>query len=61
MSMRRLSGSLSWASRPPRAQPSTYHLNIPGFILHATHKGLPAMFEAPFWLERGGLASYGQI
>ena len=35
-------------------------LNIPGFILDATiHRGIPAMFEAPFWVERGGLASYG--
>jgi ABC-type uncharacterized transport system substrate-binding protein len=35
-------------------------LNIPGFILDTTtQRGLPAMFEAPFWVERGGLASYG--
>ena len=35
-------------------------LNIPGFVLDATaQRGIPAMFEAPFWVERGGLASYG--
>jgi ABC-type uncharacterized transport system substrate-binding protein len=35
-------------------------LNIPGFVLDATaYRGIPAMFEAPFWVERGGLASYG--
>jgi len=35
-------------------------LNIPGFILEATtQRGMPSMFEAPFWVERGGLASYG--
>jgi putative ABC transport system substrate-binding protein len=36
-------------------------LNIPGLILEATvQHGLPAMFDAAFWVERGGLASYGQ-
>ena len=35
-------------------------LNIQGYILDATtQKGIPAMFEAPFLVERGGLASYG--
>jgi putative ABC transport system substrate-binding protein len=35
-------------------------LNIPGFILEATSKqGVPAIFEARFWVERGALASYG--
>ena len=35
-------------------------LNIPGFILEATAKrGLPAIFEARFWVENGALASYG--
>jgi putative ABC transport system substrate-binding protein len=35
-------------------------LNIPGFILDATtHRGMPAMFELSFLVERGGLASYG--
>jgi putative ABC transport system substrate-binding protein len=35
-------------------------LNIPGLILEATvqHR-LPAMFDAAFWVEQGGLASYG--
>ena len=36
-------------------------LNIPGLILEATTQhGLPAMFDAAFWVEQGGLASYGQ-
>jgi putative tryptophan/tyrosine transport system substrate-binding protein len=35
-------------------------LNIPGLILEATTQhGLPAMFDAAFWVEQGGLASYG--
>lgn len=35
-------------------------LNIPGVILDvATQRGIPTMFEAAFWVERGGLASYG--
>jgi len=34
--------------------------NIPGFILEATsQRALPTMFDAAFWVERGGLASYG--
>jgi len=36
-------------------------LNIPGLILETTTQhGLPAMFDAAFWVEQGGLASYGQ-
>jgi putative ABC transport system substrate-binding protein len=35
-------------------------LNIPGFVLDATaQQGMPTMFETAFWVERGGLASYG--
>ena len=35
-------------------------LNIPGFILDATtQRGMPAMFESPFFVEHGGHASYG--
>ena len=35
-------------------------LNIPGFLLDVTtQRGIPTMFEAAFWVERGGLASYG--
>jgi putative tryptophan/tyrosine transport system substrate-binding protein len=35
-------------------------LNIPGVILAVTaQRGLPTMFEAAFWVERGALASYG--
>jgi putative ABC transport system substrate-binding protein len=33
--------------------------NIPGFILEAASRGLvPTMFHVPFFVERGGLASY---
>jgi putative tryptophan/tyrosine transport system substrate-binding protein len=35
-------------------------LNIPGFILEATvQRAIPAMFDGAFWVEQGGLASYG--
>jgi putative ABC transport system substrate-binding protein len=35
-------------------------MNIPGFVLETTvHRGMPTMFEAAFWVERGALASYG--
>jgi putative ABC transport system substrate-binding protein len=34
--------------------------NIPGLILEiAPKRGIPSMFEAPFYVERTGLASYG--
>jgi putative tryptophan/tyrosine transport system substrate-binding protein len=39
-----------------------YHtsLNIPGFILSATsQQEIPSMFDGAFWVEQGGLASYG--
>jgi putative ABC transport system substrate-binding protein len=35
-------------------------LNIPGFVLEATKRGIPAMFEGTFWVERGALVGYGQ-
>jgi len=34
--------------------------NIPGLILEiAPKRGIPTMFETPFYVERAGLASYG--
>jgi len=34
--------------------------NIPGLILEiAPKRGIPSMFEAPFYVERAGFASYG--
>ena len=40
--------------------PKTLSLNIPGFILEATgQQKLPSMYDAAFWAEHGGLASYG--
>jgi len=41
-------------------KPPPVSLNIPGFILETTGKrGIPTMFDAAFWAEQGGLASYG--
>ena len=41
-------------------QPPSASLNIPGFILEASsQRAIPTMFEGTFWLEQGGLASYG--
>jgi putative tryptophan/tyrosine transport system substrate-binding protein len=41
-------------------QPSSVSLNIPGFIVEATaERRMPTMFEDAFFVERGGLASYG--
>jgi putative ABC transport system substrate-binding protein len=35
-------------------------LNIPGLVLDATtQQGIPAIFDAAFWPDRGALASYG--
>lgn len=35
-------------------------LNIPGLVLRfASQKALPTMFRQAFWVENGGLASYG--
>ena len=40
--------------------PGQMSLNIPGFILDMTSQhGLPTMFSGAFWVERGGLVSYG--
>jgi putative ABC transport system substrate-binding protein len=41
-------------------QPLTLSLNIPGLLLEVTtQRGIPTMFDAEFYVERGGLASYG--
>jgi putative ABC transport system substrate-binding protein len=39
--------------------PLSPFLNIPGSILEAIQRTIPTMFGGPFWVERGGLASYG--
>jgi putative ABC transport system substrate-binding protein len=40
--------------------PFSLSLNIPGFILEATsQRAIPTMFNSAFWVEHGGLASYG--
>jgi putative ABC transport system substrate-binding protein len=40
--------------------PRVLSLNIPGFIVAISAKGtFPTMFQAAFFAERGGLASYG--
>jgi putative ABC transport system substrate-binding protein len=40
--------------------PYYLYLNIPGFVLQATsEQGLATMFPQDFFVERGGLASYG--
>jgi putative ABC transport system substrate-binding protein len=40
--------------------PRVLSLNIPGFILATSARGtFPTMFQAAFFAERGGLASYG--
>jgi putative ABC transport system substrate-binding protein len=40
--------------------PSGITLNIPGFVLEAGRQhGLPTLFESAFYVERGGLTSYG--
>jgi len=41
-------------------QPPSGSLNITGFILEAAvQQAIPSMFSNAFWVERGGLASYG--
>ena len=41
-------------------QPIAVSLNIPGLILEAaTQWGIPTMFDDAFYVERGGLVSYG--
>jgi putative tryptophan/tyrosine transport system substrate-binding protein len=40
--------------------PRVLSQNIPGLILEiAPKRGIPTMFETPFYVERAGLASYG--
>jgi putative ABC transport system substrate-binding protein len=40
--------------------PRPLSLNIPGFILDtASRRDIPTMFTTSFWVDRGGLASYG--
>jgi putative ABC transport system substrate-binding protein len=40
--------------------PSSLSLNIPGFVLDATSKrAIPSMFNGAFFVEGGGLVSYG--
>jgi putative tryptophan/tyrosine transport system substrate-binding protein len=40
--------------------PDSISFNIPGFVLEATSlQAIPTMFPAAFWVERGGLVSYG--
>ena len=42
------------------AVPFSVSLNIPGFVLEATsQQAIPTMFPSAYWVERGGLASYG--
>jgi putative ABC transport system substrate-binding protein len=41
-------------------KPQGLALNIPGFIHEATtQRAIPSMFDGAFWVEQGGLASYG--
>ncbi|HEU4438559.1 MAG TPA: ABC transporter substrate-binding protein [Methylomirabilota bacterium] len=39
--------------------PRLHSLNIPGFILEIGAKATPTMFHSSYYVERGGLASYG--
>ncbi len=40
--------------------PRDVDLNIPGFVLEAgTQRGIPTMFDTAFYVEEGGVASYG--
>jgi putative tryptophan/tyrosine transport system substrate-binding protein len=40
--------------------PDSLSFNVPGFVLEtASLRAIPTMFPAAFWVERGGLASYG--
>jgi putative ABC transport system substrate-binding protein len=57
---RRLLGTLRKSDADAIVVPGTLSLNIPGFILEmASQHGLPSMFSGAFWVERGGLVSYG--
>jgi len=40
--------------------PDSLSFNVPGFVLEAaSRQAIPTMFAAAFWVERGGLVSYG--
>ena len=40
--------------------PDSLSFNIPGFVLEAaSRQAIPTMFPGAFWVERGGLVSYG--
>jgi len=39
--------------------PRVHSLNIPGFVLEIGARATPTMFHSSFYVERGGLASYG--
>ena len=40
--------------------PDALSFNIPGFVLEAASlQAIPTMFAGAFWVERGGLVSYG--
>jgi putative ABC transport system substrate-binding protein len=39
--------------------PRLHSLNVPGFVLEVGASMVPTMFHSPFYVERGGLASYG--
>ena len=55
-----LGAGLNDGEEPGILAPQTLSLNIPGFVIEATaqHK-IPTMFHTAFFVERGGLASYG--
>ena len=41
-------------------QPPALSLNIPGFVMETSVKqAIPSMFDSTFYVEHGGLASYG--
>ena len=41
-------------------QPPSLSLNLPGQVLEVSRQqGIPTMFEAAFWVERGALVGYG--
>lgn len=40
--------------------PDSLTFNVPGFVLEAaSRQAIPTMFNSAFWVERGGLVSYG--
>jgi putative ABC transport system substrate-binding protein len=53
-------GTLRKANADGIVSQPTASLNIPGFILDAAlHRAIPTMFDGAFFVERGGLISYG--